>query len=100
MSDPNDLLEQIAAAEDAFGHAHGQPTFEPELNAAPDADEGAVQIQNACRLLELIHSLDEIGEYYGSILEHSFIVIEHTFQGYLIAIAGTDSKEFRNHDSP
>lgn len=100
MSDPNNLLDQIAAAEDAFGHAHGQPTFEPKLNAAPDADEGEVQIQKACRLLELIHQLDEIGGYYGSILEHSFIVIEQTFQGYLIVVAGTDPVELRNHDSP
>lgn len=100
MSDPNELLERITAAEDAFGHAYGQPTFEPELNAAPDADDGEVQIQKACRLLELTHELEEIGDYYGAILEHSFIAIEHTFQGYLIAIAGTDPKELRNHDSP
>lgn len=36
MSDPTELLEGIAAAEDAFGHAHGRPTFEPELNATAD----------------------------------------------------------------
>ncbi|SFS66904.1 hypothetical protein [Halostagnicola kamekurae] len=100
MSDPNKLLDQITAAEDAFGHAHGQPIFEPELNASPTADDGEVQIQKACRLLKLTRELDGIGDYYGAILEHSFIVIEHTFQGYLIVIAGTDPKELRNHDSP
>ena len=100
MSDPNSLLDQIAAAEDAFGHTHGQPTFEPGLNATPDADTGEVQIQKACRLLEVTQILEEIGDYYGSILEHSFIVIEHTFQGYLIVITGTDPNELRDHDSP
>lgn len=100
MSDPIDLLEGIAAAEDAFSHASGRPTFEPEINAGADADEGEVQIQKACRLLALAHEIDELGEYYGAILEHSFIVIEHTLQGYLLAVTGVDSAELRDHDSP
>lgn len=100
MSDPTELLERIARAEDVFGHAHGRPTFEPELNATTDASDGEVQIQKACRLLELTHGIDELGKYYGAILEHSFIVIEHTLQGYLLAITGTDATELRNHTSP
>ncbi|QSW98144.1 hypothetical protein [Haloterrigena alkaliphila] len=100
MSDPAELLERIDAAEDAFGHAHGRPTFEPELNAASDADAGEVQVQKACRLLELIHEIDDLGDYYGAILEHSFIVIEHTFQGYLLAVTDTDASELRDHTSP
>lgn len=100
MSDPTDLLEEIVAAEDAFSHASGRPRFEPDLNSGPDADEGEVQIQKACRLLSLAHEIDDLGEYYGAILEHSFIVIEHTLQGYLLAVTGTDPTEFRDHDSP
>lgn len=95
MSDPTALLDQIEAAEDAFSHAHGQPTFEPELNASPDASDGEVQIQKACRLLELTTELDDLGEYYGAILEHSFIVIEHTLQGYLVAMTGVDANELQ-----
>lgn len=100
MSDPTDLLEGIAAAEDAFSHASGRPTFEPQINSGQNADEGEVQIQKACRLLSLAHDLDELGEYYGAILEHSFIVIEHTLQGYLLAVTGIDPTELRDHDSP
>lgn len=100
MSDPTDLLEGIAAAEDAFTHASGRPTFEPEINAGADADEGEVQIQKACRLLALAHEIDALGEYYGAILEHSFIVIEHTLQGYLLAVTGVDPVELRDHDTP
>jgi hypothetical protein len=100
MSDPDDLLEGISAAEDAFSHAHGRPAFEPGINSAPDAADGEVQIQKACRLLELIGEIEEIGEYYGAILEHSFIIIERTFQGYLLAITGTDANELRDHSSP
>lgn len=58
MSDPTELLEGIAAAEDAFSHASGRPKFEPEINAAADADDGEVQIQKACRLLVLAHEID------------------------------------------
>lgn len=100
MSDPSTLLERITAAEDAFEHAHGQPAFEPGLNAAPDSSSGEVQIQKACRLLELTYEIDELGEYYGAVLEHSFIVIEHTLQGYLLAMTAADPNELRDHTSP
>ena len=49
MSDPTDLLDEIAAAEDAFSHANGRPRFEPDLNSRADTEEGEVQIQKACR---------------------------------------------------
>lgn len=100
MSDPSELLDEIASAEDAFSHADGRPEFEPGLNASPDANEGEVQIQKACRLLEVSTVLEDAGDYYGAILEQSFIVIEQTFQGYLIAVPGTDPDELRNHQSP
>lgn len=100
MSDPTELIEEIETAEDAFSHAMGEPQFEPRINAGVDADEGEVQIQKACRLLELANEIDSPGQYYGAILEHSFIAIEHTFQGYLVTVAGIDPAELRDHDSP
>lgn len=100
MSDPTELRARIDAAEDAFTHARGQPTFEPELNASGDASDGEVQIQKACRLLSLTGIIDDVGAYYGAVLEHSFIAIEHTLQGYLLAMTGVDAVELQNHDSP
>lgn len=100
MSDPAELIERLEAVEDAFSHARGRPTFEPELNSAPNAREGEVQIQKACRFLDLINRITSLGPYYGAILEHSFIVIEHTLQGYLLAMTGTDASELRDHTSP
>ena len=99
MSDSVTLLDRIAAAEDAFSYADGQPTFEPEVNSGPDASDGEVTIQKACRLLSVAEIIDEYGAYYGAILEHSFIVIEHTLQGYLLAMSGIEASELRNHDS-
>lgn len=100
MSDQTELLEAIDAAEDAFSYAHGKPTFEPAVNARPDAADGEVQIQKACRLLELTHGIDKLGAYYGAILEHSFIVIEHTLQGYLLVMTGAEAEELRDHTRP
>jgi hypothetical protein len=100
MSDPRRVHELLEATEDAFIHAEGRPTFEPEMNASQDAESGEVQIQKACRLLKLARKIDDIDGYYGAILEHSFIAIEHTFQGYLLAIAGVDKHELRDHTSP
>ena len=49
---------------DAFGHAHGRPTYEPNVNSGTDASDGEGQIQKACRLIESTHTIDEGGEYY------------------------------------
>lgn len=48
MRDPSPIREHISAVEDAFGHAHGTPTFEPQIDSSRGADDGAVQIQKAC----------------------------------------------------
>lgn len=100
MTDPDDLTAALIAAEDAFGHARGEPTFEPGFNSSKSAAPGEVQIQKACRLLELSHRLDDVGAYYGAILEASFIAIEHTLQGYLLALTGIEEHELRDHDRP
>lgn len=100
MSDPQHVLDGLLSVEDAFGYLEGSPTFEPGVNAAPDADPGCVQIQKACRLLESAETLDDGGEYYGAVLEHSFIAIEQTFQGYLLAITGVDERSLRDHSTP
>lgn len=100
MSDPAELLRPLSMAEDAFAHAAGEPAFEPGLDASPDADEGAVQVQKACRLLELAHRIDELGPYYGAVLEASFIAVEHALQGYLLTLTGVEQHELRDHDRP
>jgi len=100
VSDPEELLEAVDVAQDAFGHALGEPTFEPGVNAGPDATEGEVQIQKACRLLSLAHEIEALGSYYGAMLEHSFIATEHTIQGYLLEVTGAEASELRNHSTP
>jgi hypothetical protein len=100
MSDPSTLTTLIDEARDAFNHTHGDPTFEPKVNASATAIDGEVAIQKACRLLEVTKTLDSIGSYYGAVLEHSFIIIEQTLQGYLLAVTGVDGRDIRDHDAP
>lgn len=100
MSDPQELVDQLDAAKDAFTHAAGRPEFEPGINASPEAESGEVQIQKACRLIDLTRNMDALGDYYGAMLEQSYIAIEHTFQGYLLVIAGADERALRDHTRP
>lgn len=99
MSDPADLTEVLDAAEDAFAHAHGTPNFEPEIASDADAAAGEVQIQKGCRLLEAARVLNDEGDYYTSILEHSFAAVERTLEGYLVCFTGADPDDFHDHES-
>lgn len=100
MSSPDRIPERPAAAEDAFAHADGRSQFEPGVNASRDAEPGEVAIQKTCRLLKVVDRIDDLGAYHGATLEHSFIVIEQTLQGYLLARTGVDERELRNHTAP
>lgn len=81
-------------------HAAGRPIFEPNVNASAEAAPGEVALQKACRLLAVTHELDDAGNYYTAILESSFISIEQTLQGYLLAMTGVEDHHLRDHDRP
>lgn len=99
MSDPDRLQEALDAARDSFEHAHGAPNFEPDINASRDATGAEVQIQKACRLRFVATILQEEGAYFGSVLEHAFATIERSLEGYLIAFAGYEVEDFRDHST-
>lgn len=100
VSERSDLREKIGAAEDSFAHMDGGPQFEPGINSSSDGEHGEVQIQKACRLLELAYQIDDVGDYWTAVLEQSFIAIEHTLQGYLLVITGADRRELQDHSTP
>lgn len=100
MTDPATILDRLDTAEDAFSHAAGRPKFESDVNASSDAAAGEVPLQKACRLLTVSQELDTLGDYYGAMLESSFIAIEQTFQAYLLTLTGVDTHELRDHDRP
>jgi HEPN domain-containing protein len=100
MTDSAEITEAIARVEDAFDHGHGEPEFEPKLDAATDANEGRVVLQKGCRNLEAAADpLLEAG-FYTSVIEHSFSGIERTIEGYLVIIAGNDPEGLRDHLTP
>lgn len=98
-SDPGDLRDALEAAEDAFDHAYGAPNYEPNITSGHVAEAGEIRFQKACRLLRAAAVLREEGQYYTSVLEHSFAAIERTLEGYLIAVAGADPDEFYDHET-
>ncbi|MFB6283624.1 MAG: hypothetical protein ABEK59_06780 [Halobacteria archaeon] len=100
MSDPDDILNKLTEAEDAFKYTHGDPNFEPMIDSSTGADPGKVAIQKACRLIELSWKVTELGDYYGQIVENSFIAMEQTFMGYLLLQTGINENELRDHNSP
>jgi len=97
VTDPTRLTDALAVARDSFRHAHGAPTFEPGVDSSPDADEGIVQVQKACRLLGTGAALQDEGAFCGSVLEHAFAAIERTLEGYLIAFADYEVRDFHDH---
>lgn len=96
MSDPAELLDVLADAEDAFTHAHGSPEFDPGIDAS-SKDAGVIQLQKGCQLLVAADVLRADGDHFTSVLEHSFAAIERTLEGYLVSIAGADPGEFHDH---
>lgn len=96
MSDPADLLDAVADAEDAFNHAHGSQEFDPGIDASSD-DSGMIQLQKGCQLLVAADVLRSDGDHFTSVLEHAFAAIERTLEGYLVSIAGADPAEFHDH---
>ncbi len=100
MTDPSQVEKLLQRTEDAFHGVDGRSTFEPDIDSSPDAPEGKVQVQKACRLLDLAHEIDEIDGYYTAVLESSFVAIEHTLQGYLLALTGAEEHDLMDHSSP
>ncbi len=100
MSDRTAVQAALAAAEDAFDHATGPPTFEPEIDSSADVTPATVHIQKACRLLTAIEVLQQAGAFFGAIVEQSFIAIEHSLSGYLLEVTNIDERVLRNHQTP
>lgn len=98
-SDPSDLRRALESAEDAFDHAFGEPDHEPGIASRRTAEPGEIRLQKGCRLLMAADALREHGEYYTSVLEHSFATIERSMEAYLIAVAGMDPDEFYDHET-
>lgn len=94
-SDPNAIVDGIAAAEDAFeNRGFGQPAWEPGIDTD---DEWQTQLTKACKLLSAIETLEEEGEYYTAIVEISFGTIERSVEAYCLNLSDDSIEAFTDH---
>ncbi|MFB6193698.1 MAG: hypothetical protein ABEI75_01415 [Halobaculum sp.] len=77
--DPQELLDAVTHAEDAFGGRLGRPTYEAGLDPDSHASD-VIQLRKACRLLDACRSLRATDGYYTSVIEMTFAAVERTFE--------------------
>ena len=95
-SDPQDVLDAVEKAQDAFEQAgHGIPTPERGIESGGGWE---TQLTKACRLLELIESSKGSTDYYTASIELSFGAIERSIEAYAVAMGGDSVEDFRDHE--
>lgn len=96
--EPDDLVEDVSRAEDAFGGQLGRPDYERGLDPnANDAD--VIQLRKACRLLDACQLLRDHDGYHTSVIEMSFAAIERTLEFYALTASNDTVDDFREgHD--
>lgn len=97
MSDPADLREALADAQDAF-NGMGSEIPTPESGIDTDAD-WKIQLTKGCRLLSLSDAIAGDG-YYTAVIELSFGAIERSLEAFAIAEGGDTLRDFQTspHD--
>ncbi|RQG97437.1 DNA-binding protein [Natrarchaeobius oligotrophus] len=96
--EPDDLVDAVAHAEDAFTGQLGRPDYEDGLD--PNAhDPNVIQLRKACRLLDACRLLRKHDGYHTSVIEMSFAAIERTLEFYALTASNDTIDDFREgHD--
>jgi len=95
-SDPNDVVEAVEQAEDAFEErGGGVPDYEESIESGGD---WVTQLTKACRLIEVAGVLREQNGYYTAIIELCFGAIERSIEAYAVAMTGDEVEDFRDHE--
>jgi hypothetical protein len=95
-SDPNDVVEAVEQAEDAFEErGGGVPDYEESIESGGDWE---TQLTKACRLIEVAGVLREQNGYYTATIELCFGAIERSIEAYAVAMTGDEVEDFRDHE--
>jgi hypothetical protein len=95
--DPDELLEALDQAEDAFeGYTGGVPAYEKQLDPETN-DVATIQLRKGCRLLDACRTLRDHDGYHTSVIEMSFGAIERTLEHYALATTNDSVGDFQNH---
>jgi len=94
-SDPAPVLAALDRAEDAFEMV-GRGRAEFEEGISPDAD-WETQLTKACRLLEVVDTLQAQDGYYTAVIEVCFGAIERSIEAYALSMTGDTLDDFQDH---
>ena len=94
-SDPDSVLAALERAQDAFEMVgRGRTEFEDGISADADWE---TQLTKACRLLEVVDTLQAQDGYYTAVIEVCFGAIERSIEAYALSMTSDTLQEFQNH---
>ena len=94
-SDPVAVLTALDRAQDAFDTVgRGRAAFEDGVSADED---WKTQLTKACRLLEVVDTLQSQDGYYTAIIEVCFGAIERSIEAYALAMTDDTLQDFQDH---
>jgi len=95
--DPTAVLAALDRAQDAFEMVgRGRTAFEDGISADED---WKTQLTKACRLLEVVDSLQAQDGYYTAVIKVCFGAIERSIEAYALAMTNERFKTFRTTGS-
>ena len=93
--DPNSVLEALERAQDAFDMVgRGRIEFEDGISADED---WKTQLTKACRLLEVVETLQSQDGYYTAVIEVCFGAIERSIEAYALSMTSDTLQDFQDH---
>jgi len=94
-SDPAAVLTALDRAQDAFEMVgRGRTAFEDGISADED---WKTQLTKACRLLEVVDTLQSQDGYYTAVIEVCFGAIERSIEAYALAMTNDTLQDFQDH---
>jgi hypothetical protein len=94
-SDPTAVLEALERAQDAFEMVgRGRTEFEEGISADADWE---TQLTKACRLLEVVDTLQAQDGYYTAVIEVCFGAIERSIEAYALSMTNDTLQDFQDH---
>ncbi|WP_245180903.1 DNA-binding protein [Haloarcula amylovorans] len=94
-SDPASVLAALERAQDAFEMVgRGRMEFEEGISADSD---WKTQLTKACRLLEVVDTLQSQDGYYTAVIEVCFGAIERSIEAYALSMTNDTLQDFQDH---
>lgn len=94
-SDPTALVAALERAQDAFEMVgRGRIAFEDGISSEED---WKTQLTKACRLLEVVDTLQSQDGYYTAVIEICFGAIERSIEAYALAMTNDTLQGFQDH---